>query len=289
MNAFEIAQKLGGTTKEGQKKFLVCCPAHKDSTPSLAIKDGDSGRVLLFCHAGCRTADVITALRERGLWDTRGPSTPSPARRALSQAKQDTADRRALAQYLWRKRRPVEATKGETYLREHRGIRCPLPRTTGFLPGDDQHPPALIAAFGMAHELEPGVIAIAEHAITAVHLIKLTSDGRKLDVTPNKITIGSPGNAPIVLAPMNDLLSLAICEGIEDALSIHEATGLGAWATGTASRLPAVADAVPDYTDCVTIFADADKAGQENAAKLAARLNARGIFAEVLPSSGAAP
>ena len=88
---------------------------------------------------------------------------------------------------------------------------------------------------------------------------------------------------------MNDLLGLAICEGIEDALSIHEATGLGAWATGTASRLPAVADAVPDYTDCVTIFADADKAGQENAAKLAARLNARGIFAEVLPSSGAAP
>ena len=58
---------------------------------------------------------------------------------------------------------------------------------------DDPHPPALIAAFGMAHEIEPGVIAIAEHAVMAVHLIKLTRDGRKLDVTPNKITIGSPG------------------------------------------------------------------------------------------------
>ena len=47
MNAFEIAQKLGGTTKEGQKKFLVCCPAHPDGTASLAIQDGDSGRVSL--------------------------------------------------------------------------------------------------------------------------------------------------------------------------------------------------------------------------------------------------
>ena len=48
-----------------------------------------------------------------------------------------------------------------------------------------------------------------------------------------------------MLAPMNDLLGLAITEGVEDALSIHAATGLGAWAAGAASRLPALADAVP--------------------------------------------
>ena len=69
---------------------------------------------------------------------------------------------------------------------------------------------------------------------------------------------------------------------------MHQATGLGAWAAGSANRMPALADAVPSCTDCVSIFADADQAGQRNAAELAERLNARGIYAEVVPSAGAA-
>ena len=78
--------------------------------------------------------------------------------------------------------------------------------------------------------------------------------------------------APIVLAPPNDVLGLAIAEGIEDALSVHEATGLGAWAAGSASRLPALADAIPSYVESVTIVADADKDGQRGAHGLAERL-----------------
>ena len=35
------------------------------------------------------------------------------------------------------------------------------------------------------------------------------------------------GGLPIVVAPVNDSLGLAITEGIEDALSVHEATGFG--------------------------------------------------------------
>ena len=87
-----------------------------------------------------------------------------------------------------------------------------------------------------------------------------------------------------MLAPMNDLLGLAIAEGIEDALSMHQATGLGAWAAGSANRMPALADAVPSYCDCVTILADANEAGERNSALLAERLEARGIHAEVVPS-----
>lgn len=40
--------------------------------------------------------------------------------------------------------------------------------------------------------------------------------------------IGRSKGAPIVLAPLNDLLGLIVTEGIEDALSAHQATGLGA-------------------------------------------------------------
>ena len=94
---------------------------------------------------------------------------------------------------------------------------------------------------------------------------------------PNKIMIGSPKGSPIVLAPPNDLLAMCIAEGIEDALSAHEATGLGAWAAGSASLMPALADAVPGYIDCVSILAHRDPAGIKGANELATRLSARGI------------
>jgi hypothetical protein len=56
---------------------------------------------------------------------------------------------------------------------------------------------------------------------------------------------------------------------------VSEATGLGAWAAGSASRLPALADAIPSHVESVTIVADADKDGQRGAYGLAERLRAR--------------
>ncbi len=41
------------------------CPAHEDQNPSLSIADGDDGRALLKCHAGCATEDVVAALNLR--------------------------------------------------------------------------------------------------------------------------------------------------------------------------------------------------------------------------------
>lgn len=38
------------------------CPAHDDSTASLSLREGDDGRALLYCHAGCDTKDVVEAL-----------------------------------------------------------------------------------------------------------------------------------------------------------------------------------------------------------------------------------
>ena len=100
----------------------------------------------------------------------------------------------------------------------------------GFLPPQGEHPPALIAAFGLATELELAVIDIADANVRGVHLVRLAPDGRSM---LDKITVGRGAlGSPIVVAPLNDGLGLAITEGIEDALSIHIATGLGAWATG---------------------------------------------------------
>ena len=58
---------------------------------------------------------------------------------------------------------------------------------------------------------------------------------------------------------------------------MHEGTGLGVWAAGAANRMPALADAIPAYIDCVTICADADEAGQRGAHGLARALRRREI------------
>jgi len=72
--------------------------------------------------------------------------------------------------------------------------------------------------------------------VRGVHLTRLKPDGSDRERTANgKIMIGHSAGVPIILAPPNDLLGMAISEGIEDALSAHEATGLGAWAAGTAN------------------------------------------------------
>ena len=143
----------------------------------------------------------------------------------------------------------------------------------------------MIAAFGTCDEVEPGVLA-APRDVQAVHLTLLKSDGSgKADTKPDKIMVGSPGGLPVVLAPPNDLLGLAITEGIEDALTRHQVLGLGAWAAGSAPHMGKLGDAVPDWIDCVSVFADADQQGQRKSTLLADHLNVRGIFAEVLPSA----
>jgi len=124
----------------------------------------------------------------------------------------------------------------------------------------------MIAPFAIPHEYEPGKLSVNATQVNAVHITRLTPDGHKHPNDPSKLMIGSPRGVPIVLAPMNDLLGLAITEGIEDALSVHQALGLGVWAAGSAGQMPALAEAMPDWCDLVTIVADAN-AAQRGAAR----------------------
>ena len=58
-------------------------------------------------------------------------------------------------------------------------------------------------------------------------------------------------------------------------MTTHQATGLGAWAAGSAGRMPALADAIPSYVETVAIYGHADKAGQDGVHSLAAALYRR--------------
>jgi hypothetical protein len=186
--------------------------------------------------------------------------------------------RRALAVFLWSLRKSVVGSPAEAYLRKSRGYFGPVPATLGYLPARDGHAHALIAAFGLASEPEPGILATADADVLGVHITRLAPDGTAKAGTDNdKIMIGRSLGSPIVLAPPNDGLGLAITEGIEDALSIHGVTGLGAWAAGAAGRLRALSDAVPSFIDCCTVVGHDDEAGKRGADELVGVLRARGL------------
>ena len=200
---------------------------------------------------------------------------------AAAREQAEAAVRRAKALALWQRREPLAGTPAEAYLRQPRGIACVLPATLGYLPPRGDYRSALIAAFGIPDEPAPGLLAIADQAVVGVHLTKLKPDGSGKAEAPGQAEDhGRPPSSgfPIVLAPPNDSLGLAIAEGIEDALSIHEATGLGAWAAGAAGRLPKLAARIPAWIDCVTIAAHADPARRPRAPSSSPELLAeRGI------------
>jgi hypothetical protein len=123
---------------------------------------------------------------------------------------------------------------------------------------------------------EPGAIVLPDGLITGVHLTRLAHDGSDRDRSEKaKIMIGFSMCSPIMLAGWTDSHGLVVTEGIEDALSAHEATGLCAWAAGSASRMPALAHAVPSWVEAITILADDDANGRRHAATLVDRLKER--------------
>lgn len=48
--------------KETKKGWDVCCPAHDDRSPSLGVMEGEEGRIVLNCFAGCTKESICAAL-----------------------------------------------------------------------------------------------------------------------------------------------------------------------------------------------------------------------------------
>lgn len=62
----DIRQFLAGlTVSHGPNEsgeYMCKCPAHEDRTASLSVREGDGGKILLHCMAGCSTGDVVRAM-----------------------------------------------------------------------------------------------------------------------------------------------------------------------------------------------------------------------------------
>ncbi len=93
--AREICTALGGRWHGGSG--LAYCPAHPNTkTPALSLKDGSDGKLLVHCFAGCDGADVLAALRARGLLAGRSDWKPDPREIERRKAEQKAAARRRI-------------------------------------------------------------------------------------------------------------------------------------------------------------------------------------------------
>ena len=77
--ARDIAKSLGG--RKSGAGWIARCPAHEDKGPSLSLADR-AGVVLVHCFAGCSQAQVITTLRDHGLWPRKEETRTRAEKRA---------------------------------------------------------------------------------------------------------------------------------------------------------------------------------------------------------------
>jgi len=230
MSAAAIAAALGGARRSG-RGWLVRCPAHDDHNPSCSLADSENGKLLVKCWAGCDSRDVLAALRERGL--LAGNSAAAHTRyqqvdNTKTDAKKDAA-RIETALRLWRASRPVAGSPIITYLRG-RGITLSAPSTLRYHPAL-KHPDG---------GYWPAMVALVQHGVNdrpiGIHRTFLARDGSdKAAVSPDKMMLGKVSGGAVRLAPVSE--KLVVCEGLETALSVQQATGIPTWAAGSAGGI----------------------------------------------------
>ncbi len=58
----EVLSRLRKVKPTGESSWEASCPSHDDGSPSLSVSRGEDGRVLVCCHAGCATCDIVADL-----------------------------------------------------------------------------------------------------------------------------------------------------------------------------------------------------------------------------------
>jgi putative DNA primase/helicase len=239
--AERVARALKG--HRGSKGWVAKCPCHDDRTASLSITDGDDGRLLLHCFAGCEFNDIKDVLRDRGHL---GTDRMGRARRTLAYVASAPADHepdsRALA--LWRDADPLFGTPVQIYL-ERRGILI--------------MPPSLRCHGGSRAML--AAVQRPDGKIVAVQSTFLTLNGAKAAVAIPKVTTGALGGGAVRFAAAAEVMGIA--EGVETALSAMVMAEMPVWASLGSQRLDRVV--LPDLVREVHIFADRDAPGRKGA------------------------
>jgi len=62
MTAQDLLTQLHGVKPLSRGGWTARCPAHEDRHASLKVDEGDDGRILVRCHAGCEVQSIVSAL-----------------------------------------------------------------------------------------------------------------------------------------------------------------------------------------------------------------------------------
>ena len=275
MRGRTIATSLGGQWRSG--RAVVKCPAHDDRTPSLSVTETRDGRPLVHCHAGCSQAQVIDALRARGLWEGEAKVDPSYPGRLTTKHDGircgDDRERRQYARDLWDRGRDIKGTLAEAYLKS-RGINAGSYPSLRYVP-ELRHAPSNKSFPAMIASLTDNL-----GTISAVQRTWLAPDGSgKAQVSPNKMTVGPMGNSAVKFGSPANMLGLA--EGIETALSARQIYHIPVWATLSANRLAQIK--LPDSVAEIVIFADHGEVGMREAFAAAEHYEGDGLSVDVMP------
>jgi hypothetical protein len=244
--------------------------AHDDRSPSLSVREGESDKVLVHCHAGCAQVAVLAALRDKGLWPSEeaavSPGYRDPRPRRRIERKGVMPSKPALA--IWRASKPAPGTLVETYLRS-RGITLEVPPSIRF------HASLVYGPMGAQFPAMVAAIQAPDRTITAVHRTYLLPDapGKALVSSP-KMMLGRVAVGAVRLAAAG--IELAICEGIETGLSFQEATSLPTWCALSTSGLRNVVLPALPFASTVYIAADLDDSGEAAARAAAERFVSEG-------------
>jgi len=256
--AGKIARALGGARRSGG--WWRCrCPVHDSRGATLALRDGDRG-LIVKCHAGCDSRDVLRELRGRGLIESDGRvRSPESAARPIARL-DDDGRRIAAARRLWEAAQDARSSPVIAYL-AGRGLTIDTLPSLRWAPSCP-HPsgvrlPAMVAR-----------IESIDGELIGIHRTFLRSDGAsKADIEPQKAMLGRSAGGAVRLAPAAEMLTVG--EGIETCLAAMQATGMPAWAALSTSGL--VRLVLPAEVRTVVIIADHDLNGAgERAARAAA-------------------
>ena len=268
-----IATRLGGDIYQGGRSAVVPGPpphSRKDRSLSLTLSE-DGCRVLWFSHSGDPGERVWPYLglepgRDRQL-------NPREAERLhRERAKADGVERArkmAFCRGVWAETADAIGSPVETYLRG-RCITGQIPKVIRFHPAAPMDYEAKIT--------RPAMVAIVTAAdgksAAGLHVTALLPDGSgKAALANPRRMYGEMAGAVVQLAPLPDGGELAICEGIETALSYRDLTGTPTWAGLSTSGLRRFMP--PHGLKRLVIAADGDGAGIEAARDLAERASRR--------------
>ena len=234
-----------------------CCPFHEDRSPSFTIFDNGRRWHCFGCGASGDVLDFVqrahgVTLREAA--DLLGHQTLPTIRRAAPVDREERSERIEEARAIWRSAGPIAGTLAENYLRQ-RGILAALPESLRFAR----------LRYGTRGEAHPCLVALVtspDHHLSGIQRTYLNAAGNgKAAVPKPKLSLGRVKGGAIRLAPA--AREIALCEGLEDGLTLMQELGRAIWVAAGAGMMPAMQ--LPDGCSSVVIGADGDAAGERAA------------------------